>query len=163
MRLRAGRLFSAEEEAEGREVALVSDDVAERLWGRSEAVGRRLRIEAGPWLRVVGVLGQTREGGDMLLLDTKPASQIYVPYRRDAPRAVSLVLRVRSQPLELSAALREAVCEGCRWLGLELDRARNRAGGPRISAEGSSVAAWVIPTDEERMIARHTLRVLGLG
>ena len=64
---------------------------------------------------------------------------------------------------ENDAATRAEVCEGCRWLGLQLDPARNQAGGPRISAEGSPVAAWVIPTDEERMIARHTLRVLGLG
>ncbi|MBX6744851.1 MAG: acetate/propionate family kinase [Acetobacteraceae bacterium] len=64
---------------------------------------------------------------------------------------------------ENDAATREAVCDGCRWLGLELDPACNRSGGPRINADGSRVAAWVIPTDEERMIARHTLRVLGLG
>ncbi|WP_353959356.1 acetate/propionate family kinase [Paeniroseomonas aquatica] len=64
---------------------------------------------------------------------------------------------------ENDAALRAAVCEGCRWLGLVPDAARNAAGGPRISAEDSAVAAWIIPTDEERMIARHTLRVAGLG
>ena len=64
---------------------------------------------------------------------------------------------------ENDAATRAAVCGGCRWLGLALDRERNRTGGPRISAEGSAVSAWVIPTDEERMIARHTLRVTGLA
>jgi len=42
-----------------------------------------------------------------------------------------------------------------------LDDERNRAGAGRISAEGSKLAAWVIPTDEERMIARHTLAVVG--
>ena len=64
---------------------------------------------------------------------------------------------------ENDAATRAAVCGGSRWLGLALDRERNRTGGPRISAEGSAVSAWVIPTDEERMIARHTLRVTGLA
>ncbi len=64
---------------------------------------------------------------------------------------------------EHDAQTREAVATECRWLGLELDAARNRAGGPRLSVDGSRVAAWVIPADEERVIARHTARVLGLG
>ena len=41
-----------------------------------------------------------------------------------------------------------------------LDAAANAAGGPRISTAGSRVSAWVIPTNEELMIARHTRRVL---
>ena len=49
---------------------------------------------------------------------------------------------------------------GCRWLGLELDEARNASGAGRISSESSRVSAWVIPTDEEGMIARHTAAVL---
>ena len=60
---------------------------------------------------------------------------------------------------ENSATIRERVCRDARWLGLELDPAANRSGGPRISAAGSAVSAWVIPTNEELMIARHT-RVL---
>lgn len=64
---------------------------------------------------------------------------------------------------ENDAALRATVCEGCRWLGLRFDAARNAAGGPGISAPGSAVTALVIPTDEERMIARHTIRVTELG
>ena len=57
---------------------------------------------------------------------------------------------------------REDISRGCRWLGLELDEAANRAGGGarRISLEGSPTAAWVVPTDEERMIARHTASLL---
>ena len=59
-----------------------------------------------------------------------------------------------------SARIREAVCRNARWLGLELDEERNAQGGPRISAEGSRVSAWAIPTNEELMIARHTRRVV---
>jgi acetate kinase len=51
---------------------------------------------------------------------------------------------------------------GCAWLGVTLDDARNKAGSGKISADGSRVSVWVIPTDEERMIARHTTAVLGL-
>jgi acetate kinase len=60
---------------------------------------------------------------------------------------------------ENSAEIRARVCARAGWLGLRLDDAANRAGGPRISAAGSRLSAWVIPTDEEQMIARHTLDV----
>jgi acetate kinase len=62
---------------------------------------------------------------------------------------------------ENSAEIRARVCARAEWLGLRLDEAANRAGGPRLSAPGSRVSAWVIPTDEERMIAEHTLEVAG--
>jgi acetate kinase len=61
---------------------------------------------------------------------------------------------------ENAAAIRERVCRDAGWLGLTLDPAANATGGPRISAAGSRVAAWVIPTNEELMIARHTRRLL---
>ncbi len=62
---------------------------------------------------------------------------------------------------ENSAEIRARACAACAWLGVELDEKANSAGGPRISAPGSRVSAWVIPTDEELMIARHTLDLLG--
>jgi acetate kinase len=61
---------------------------------------------------------------------------------------------------ERSADIRARVCARAAWLGIELDEAANRQGGPRLSAAGSRVSAWAIPTDEELMIARHTLAVL---
>ena len=61
---------------------------------------------------------------------------------------------------ENSAAVRERICRDAAWLGLELDRAANEKGGPRISAAGSRVTAWVIPTNEELMIAQHTQRLV---
>jgi acetate kinase len=62
---------------------------------------------------------------------------------------------------ENSAAIRDRVCRDAAWIGAELDAAANAKGGPRISAGGSRVSAWAIPTNEELMIARHTRRVLG--
>ena len=56
--------------------------------------------------------------------------------------------------------MRADVCRQAAWLGVELDAAANAAGGPRISTPASRVAAWVIPTDEELMIARHTWRLV---
>jgi acetate kinase len=55
------------------------------------------------------------------------------------------------------------VCRGARWLGLALDPGANERGGPIVSRPGCPVSAWVIPTDEELLIARHTRRVLEDG
>jgi len=62
---------------------------------------------------------------------------------------------------ENAAPIRERVCRDAAWLGVELDANANAGGGPCISTTKSRVAAWVIPTNEELMIARHTRRVLG--
>jgi len=61
---------------------------------------------------------------------------------------------------EKSPVIRARVCEQAAWLGIELDSSANEAAGPRISTPGSHPSAWVIPTDEERMMALHTLAVL---
>ncbi len=61
---------------------------------------------------------------------------------------------------ENSIAIRERVCRDAAWLGVEIDSAANVAGGPRISTSGARVSVWKIPTNEELMIARHTLRLL---
>jgi acetate kinase len=61
---------------------------------------------------------------------------------------------------EHAASIRARVCRGAAWLGLELDAKGNAGDGPCISTPASTVAAWVIPTNEELMIAQHTRRVL---
>jgi acetate kinase len=58
---------------------------------------------------------------------------------------------------ERSAPIRARIADRCRWMGIELDPAANDAGGPRISTDGAPVSAWVIPTDEERVIAGQAL------
>jgi acetate kinase len=63
---------------------------------------------------------------------------------------------------ENSAEIRRRISEASAWLGIELDRDANARKGPRISRAGSRVSAWVIPTNEELMIARHTGVLLGL-
>ena len=60
---------------------------------------------------------------------------------------------------EHAAPIRARVVEASRWLGLSLDAAANSADGPRISGPGSA-RAWVVPTNEELMIARHTQALL---
>jgi acetate kinase len=56
--------------------------------------------------------------------------------------------------------VRERVLEGMEWIGVQLDRIANRAGAQVISSEQSRARAFVIPTDEEAMIAFHTVAIL---
>jgi acetate kinase len=63
---------------------------------------------------------------------------------------------------EHSAEIRRRVCKASAWLGLSLDADANEKGTERISAEASRVSIWSIPTDEERTIARQTMRMLEL-
>jgi acetate kinase len=61
---------------------------------------------------------------------------------------------------EKDATIRARVCRDAAWLGIELDEGANLGCGPRISPAGATPSVWIIPTDEEAMIARHTLRVV---
>ena len=61
---------------------------------------------------------------------------------------------------EHAAPIRERVCALAGWLGVVLDNEANRAGESRISAPGSRVSVSVVPTNEELMIARHTMNLL---
>jgi acetate kinase len=64
---------------------------------------------------------------------------------------------------EHSAGIRRRICEASAWVGVDLDGAANDKHGPRISKAGSRVSAWVIPTNEELMIARHTGALLKIA
>jgi acetate kinase len=64
---------------------------------------------------------------------------------------------------ENSAEIRRRICKSCLWLGVELDESANEKRGPEISTPRSKVSVWVIPTNEELMIARHTGSLLGLA
>ena len=61
---------------------------------------------------------------------------------------------------EHAAPIREQVCKAAAWLGVEFDPAANATGGPCITAAGSRVPVWVIPTNEELMIARQVMNTI---
>ena len=63
---------------------------------------------------------------------------------------------------ENSPDIRRRICQACSWLGVELDDVANAKKSARISTARSKVSSWVIPTNEELMIARHTGTLLGL-
>ena len=64
---------------------------------------------------------------------------------------------------EHAAPIRERICQSAAWLGVALDPVANAADGPRISTADSRVPAWVIPTNEELMIARQTRTLVTTG
>jgi acetate kinase len=120
-----------------------------------------------------GLLGLSGSSNDMrqLLQSSEPAARFAVDYfvYRIGREAGSLAAALGGVDAlvfsagigENSAEIRARACAACAWLGVELDAAANRAGGPRISTADSRASAWVIATNEELMIARHTVRVLG--
>jgi acetate kinase len=61
---------------------------------------------------------------------------------------------------EHAVEIRRRVCEDATWLGVDLDQSANIAGGALITRIGSRTSAWVIPTDEDLMIARHAWTLL---
>jgi acetate kinase len=61
---------------------------------------------------------------------------------------------------EHASEIRARICEQSAWLGIKLAPDANQAGGPRISAPDSAVSVWVIPTNEELMVARHTFALI---
>jgi acetate kinase len=61
---------------------------------------------------------------------------------------------------EHAAEIRRRVCRQAVWLGICLDEAANAAGSPRITLAGGRASAWIIPTDEDLMIARHTWQLI---
>ena len=63
---------------------------------------------------------------------------------------------------ENSPEIRRRIAEASSWLGIQVDETANQAGETRVSATGSRVPVFVIPTNEELVIARHTGRLLGL-
>jgi acetate kinase len=119
-----------------------------------------------------GLLGVSGESSDMrtLLASHRPAAQ----------EAIDLfVYRIGRELGSLTAALggldaivftagigehateiRARVCADARWIGVSLDEVANNNGGPRISLPTSKISVWVIPTNENLMVARHTRHLL---
>jgi acetate kinase len=121
-----------------------------------------------------GLLGISGISNDMrdLLGKSEPAAQLAVDYfvYRVAKEIGALTavlggldgLVFTAGIGENSAEIRSRICAASAWLGIEIDPEANRAGSPRISKPGARVSAWVIPTNEELVIARHTGVLLGL-
>jgi acetate kinase len=121
-----------------------------------------------------GLLGISGISNDMrdLLTSTQPNARLAIDYfvYRAAKEMGSLAAVLGGVDGvvftagigENSPEIRRRICQASAWLGLDLDHDANSRNDLRISRAGSRVQAWVIPTNEELMIARHTGRLLGL-
>lgn len=118
-----------------------------------------------------GLLGVSGVSGDMraLLASAEPAAAeavelfVYRTGRELGSLAAALggldALVFTGGIGEHAPVVREKICRQAAWLGVRVDASANAAGGPRIDDADSPVSVWVIPTDEERVIARHTCRI----
>ncbi|HVH28334.1 MAG TPA: acetate/propionate family kinase [Vicinamibacterales bacterium] len=121
-----------------------------------------------------GLLGLSGISNDMrdLLSSPEPGAQLAIDYfvYRAAKEIGALAavlggvdgLVFTAGIGERSAEIRARIGEASGWLGVELDQDANARHGPRISTPNSRVSAWVIPTNEELVIAKHTGSLLGL-
>jgi acetate kinase len=125
--------------------------------------------------RKSGLLGISGISNDMrdLLHSEKPAARLAVDYfvyraAREIGGLAAVLGGIDALVFtagigENSPEIRARICASVAWLGIEFDATANSAGSARISRAGSRISAWVVPTNEELMIARHTGRLLGFG
>ncbi len=132
----------------------------------AKAIERLLYKESG----LLGVSGVSNDMRDLLAsLDPRAAEAVELFCYHIAKQLGALAATLGGLDAlvftagigEHSAPIRERVCRRAEWLGIRLDEAANAAGGPRITTEASPTSAWVIPTDEEKIIAIHTRNALG--
>jgi acetate kinase len=121
-----------------------------------------------------GLLGISGISNDMrdLLTSTEPSARLAVDYfvyraTREIGGLAGVMGGIDALVFtagigENSPEIRSRICRSSAWLGVDIDPAANAGKGPRISRPSSRVSAWVIPTNEELMIARHTAALLGL-
>lgn len=118
----SGRYFTTGETLDGADKALVSEALAETLWPGQNPLGRLLRTheaDPGPWLEVVGVVGDVEPGEMIAGINTFPRYRIYVPLAGTSaaasfevpPRVPSLVVKSRGEPAALVPAVRRTLRE----------------------------------------------------
>jgi putative ABC transport system permease protein len=101
--LKAGRYLESRDR--GRDVAVLGERAALRLWPGEDPIGKRIRRGgSGPPLEVVGVVGDVRAG-----LDQDPPLTVYEPYWTGGPAATSFVVRTAAEPSVAMGQIREAL------------------------------------------------------
>lgn len=126
-----------------------------------DQVERMLYSESG----LKGLSGETGDMGDLLQSDAPAASfAVDVFTYRASTSLGSLCAALGGLDAliftagigENSAAVRSAICDRAAWLGVRIDPQANEDNALRISSLDSAVSVWVLPTQEELMVARHT-------
>lgn len=105
--LREGRWFEARDVPGARNVVVVSESMAQRLWAGQSAIGKRLSTvdRNHAWLTVVGVVGDVQHE----IYDRSFRSILYLPYQQAPPHSVDLVVRGDSDPLQFASPVRRII------------------------------------------------------
>jgi len=107
--LRQGRLFEEQDTADKQRVTIVDEGMARQFWPGQDPIGKRIhQVEtgpSGPWLMVVGVVGRVKHES----LDSDPRIIFYLPQAQVTVRAMSVVLRSRTEPAALAAAVKNEI------------------------------------------------------
>jgi acetate kinase len=137
--------------------------------GRSAADVEKLLYKQSGLLGISGISNDMRE----LIDNPDPAARLAVDYfvyqaaKQIGALAAALggvdALVFTAGIGENSAEIRRRICEASAWLGVKLNPDANARHETRISAADSRVSAWMIPTNEELMIARHMGALLGIS
>jgi len=140
-----------------------------------QGLGMSVRDVEALLYKKAGLLGISGISNDMraLLGNGEPAARLAVDYfvyraAKDVAAMAAALGGIDGLVFtagigENSPEIRKRICAACAWLGIDSDESANERRGPRISTPASKVSAWVVPTNEELMIARHTGALLGLG
>lgn len=133
-----------------------------------DALSELLYTQSG----LLGISGQSADMRDLLASDRPEAAEAVALFCYRIARELGALVAVlggldalvfTAGIGEHSPAVREQVCHRAAWLGIDLDSMANAAHGEVISSPTSKVIVRIVPTNEEQMIARHTVRVLGGG
>ena len=137
--------------------------------GRTAAEVEKLLYKQSGLIAISGVSNDMRD----LIANPDPAAKLAVDYFvYQATKHIGALAAVLGGVDALvftagigehSTEIRRRICEASAWLGVTLDTSANASHGPKISTSGSPVSAWVVPTNEELMIARHTGALLGIA
>lgn len=107
--LLAGRTFDSGDNPQTLQVALVSQEAADRFWPNGDAIGSRVRIQSGPdapWRQIVGVVGNVAGGNDIQNLDVP---QVYVPFAQSPRASMVLFARLGAAEAAVAGLVREEV------------------------------------------------------
>ena len=97
-----GRTFTRDEDAQGKPVLLIDENLARRFWPNQEAVGMHIKYDSPIWHEVIGVVREVKRHGS----EAKPLIKIYTPMGRGAPRGPALSVRTSTgEPENLVAAI----------------------------------------------------------
>jgi len=106
--VRAGRVFTEQDKADGQPVIIVNETLAHRFWPNESAVGKRMRfygpIDKAPWMQVVGVVQDVKHE-----LNLAVTPDYYLPHAQDPWQAMTLVAKTRVEPSSMAGPMRQAV------------------------------------------------------